>query len=114
LDATDPFWKKKTKCYVLRIKPLVMKRRWRGMSMKRKKNFDEVQHVEKPHETSLSFLPLDEGEVVQPCFPLAHEVEEATSLNDEEFEDPVEAALTFVLLHTKTKRWSFSVILMVL
>jgi hypothetical protein len=66
------------------------------MSIKRKKNFDEVQHVEKPHETSLSFFPLDEGEVFQPCFPPAHEVEEATSLNDEESEDPVEATLTYV------------------
>jgi hypothetical protein len=61
-----------------------MKRRWRGMSIKRKKNSDESQHVEKPHEASLSFLPLDEGEVVHPCSPPAHEVEEATSLNDEE------------------------------
>jgi hypothetical protein len=57
-----------------------MKRRWRGMSIKRKKNSDESQHV----ETSLSFLPLDEGEVVHPCFPPVHEVEEANSLNDEE------------------------------
>jgi hypothetical protein len=48
LDVTDPFEKRKTKHYVLRIKPLVMKRRWRSMSIKRKKNSDEVQHVEKP------------------------------------------------------------------
>jgi hypothetical protein len=48
-----------------------------------------MQHV----ETSLSFLPLDEGEVFQPCFPPVHEVEEEISLNDEEIEDPVEAAL---------------------
>jgi hypothetical protein len=38
LDATDPFERRKTKHYVLRIKPLAMKRRWRGMSIKRKKN----------------------------------------------------------------------------
>jgi hypothetical protein len=57
-----------------------MKRRWRSMSIKRKKNFDEVQHVEKPRETSLSFLPLDEVEVVQPYSPPVHEVEEANSL----------------------------------
>jgi hypothetical protein len=33
-------------------------------------------------------IPLDEGEVVQPCPP--PNVEEAISLNDEEFECPVE------------------------
>ena len=65
--------------------------------MKRNENVDEVWHVEKPHETSLSFLPLDEGEVVQPCLPPAHEVEEVISLNDEEFEDQVEDSLAFVL-----------------
>jgi hypothetical protein len=63
------------------------------MCIKRKKNSEESQHV----ETSLSLLPLDEGEVVQPCFPPVHEVEKAISLNDEEFEDQVEAALAFVL-----------------
>jgi hypothetical protein len=51
---------------------------------------------------------------VQPCFPPTHEVEEAISLNDEEIEDPVEAILASVLPHTKTKRWLFLVILMVL
>jgi hypothetical protein len=51
--------------------------------MKRKKNYDEVQHVEKHHEILLYFLSLDEGEVVQPCFPPTHEVEEANSINDE-------------------------------
>jgi hypothetical protein len=50
-----------------------MKRRWRGMSIRRKKNYDKVQHIEAP----LSFLPLDEVEVVQPCSPPAHDVEEA-------------------------------------
>jgi hypothetical protein len=91
LDATCPFEKRKTKHYVLRINPLAMKRIWRGMSIKRNKNFDESQRV----ETSLFFLPLDVGEVVHPCFPLAHEVEEENSLNDEEYEDPIEAALTY-------------------
>jgi hypothetical protein len=33
---------------------------------------------------------LDEGEVVQPCLPLAHNVEEVASLDDEEFEGLVE------------------------
>jgi hypothetical protein len=93
LDAIDPFGKGKIKHSVLRIKPLVMKRRWRNMSIKRKKNSDEPQHV----ETSLSLLPLDEGEVVQPCFPHVHEVEEAVSLNDEGFGDPVEVIVDFVL-----------------
>jgi hypothetical protein len=87
LDMTYPFEKRKTKHFAVRIKPRVMKRRWKSMPMKRKKNLDEVQHV----EASLSFLPPDEVEVVQPCSPPVHEVEEATSLNDEEFEDPVEA-----------------------
>jgi len=48
----------------LRIKPLVMKRHWRGMSMKKKKNFDEVQHVENPNEMLMSILSLDKDEVV--------------------------------------------------
>jgi hypothetical protein len=33
-------------------------------------------------------IPLDEGEVVQPCLP--PNVEEAISLNDAEFEGPAE------------------------
>jgi len=68
-----------------------MKMIWRGMSMKRNKNFYESQRV----KTSLFFLPLDVGEVVHPFFPLSHEVEEENSLNDEEYEDPIEAALTY-------------------
>jgi hypothetical protein len=78
LDATDLFERRQTKHFVLRIKPLAMKRRWRGMYIKRKKNPDEVQHV----ETSLSFLLLDEDEVVQTCLPPAHEDEEMISLDD--------------------------------
>jgi hypothetical protein len=56
LDATNLFEEKQTKRSVLRIKPLVMKRLCRSMSIKRKKNSDEVQHVEKPRETLVSFL----------------------------------------------------------
>jgi hypothetical protein len=41
------------------------------MPMKRKKNLDEAQHV----EASLYFISLDEGEVVQPFSPPAHDVE---------------------------------------
>jgi hypothetical protein len=93
LDMTDPFEKRKTKHSALRIKPRVMKRRWKSMPMKRKKNLDEAQHV----EASLSLLPPDEVEVVQSCSPPVQEVEEATSLSDEEFEDPVEAAPTSAL-----------------
>jgi hypothetical protein len=97
--------------YALRIKPLVRKRRWRGMSIKRKKNFEEVKNV----ETSFSFLIFSlDGEVFKVCCLPAHEVEEATNLNDEESEDPVEATQPFFFLHTKTKRWSFSIVLMVL
>jgi hypothetical protein len=84
LDMTDPLEEKQAKNYALRIKPLVMKRRWRGLSIKRKKNYDKAQHIEAP----LSLIPLDEGEVVQPCLP--PNVEEAISLDDEEFEGPVE------------------------
>jgi hypothetical protein len=78
LDATNPFWKLQTNHFSLRIKPLVLKRQWRGMSIKKNNNFDEAQHV----EILLYFLLLDEGEVVQACFPPAHEVEEVTNLND--------------------------------
>jgi hypothetical protein len=53
LDATYLSEKRHTKHSALRIKPRVMKRRWRSMPMKRKKNLDEVQHV----EASLSLLP---------------------------------------------------------
>jgi hypothetical protein len=56
------------------------------VSIRRKKNYDKVQHIEAP----LSLILLDEGEVVQPCFPPAHNVEQAISLDDEEFEGPVE------------------------
>jgi hypothetical protein len=99
LDETNPFKMRQTKHSVLRIKPLVMKRRQRGMYIKRKKNYDESQHV----ETSLSLLSLDEGEVVQPCFPPVHEIEESISLNDEEIQDPVEAALASILPAHKDK-----------
>jgi hypothetical protein len=86
LDATNYFEKRRTKRSVLRIKPLVLKRRWRGMPIKRKKNPEEAQHV----ETYLSLLLLDEGEVFEPCSPPAHKVEETRGLND-----PVEAAPSF-------------------
>jgi hypothetical protein len=52
--------------------------------IKRKKNYDKVQHIETP----LSLISLDKGEVVQPCLP--PNVEEAIILDDEEFEGPVE------------------------
>jgi hypothetical protein len=63
----------------LRINPHVMKRRWRGMPMKRKRNPDEAQHV----EASLYFLRHDVFEVVEPFSPHVHEVQEATSISDE-------------------------------
>ena len=59
------------------------------MSINIKKIFDEVQYVEKSHETSLSFIPLDKVEVVQPYSP--PEVDETNGINDEEFEDTIEA-----------------------
>jgi hypothetical protein len=42
---TYPFKKGKTKHFAVRIKPRVMKRRWKSMPMKRKNNLDEAQHV---------------------------------------------------------------------
>jgi hypothetical protein len=86
-NESFPFWKKKTKHYALRIKPLVMKRHWRSMSikgdvMKKKNNYDEVPHTENPDETSIPILSLDEDEVAQPCFPPAHKDEEVISPKD--------------------------------
>jgi hypothetical protein len=73
------------------------------VSIKRKNNYDDVKHVEKPHEASLYFLPLDEVEVVHPYSPPTHKVEEETSLNDEESKDPVEVSLTYVFPKHKDK-----------
>jgi hypothetical protein len=70
-----------------------MKRRWKSMPMKRKNNL--MKHNMLRHHYLCSHL--DEVEVVQPCSPPVHEVEEATSLSDEEFEDPVEATPTSTL-----------------
>jgi len=72
-------------------------------SFQEEEYLDEVQHPNEKKETLVTVLPLDEDEVFQPCFPPAHEVEEVISLNDEEFEDPVEAPLAFVLLAHKEK-----------
>jgi hypothetical protein len=77
----DPLEEKRAKHYALRIKPLVMKRRWRGVPIRRKKNSNKAQHIEAP----LYFLSHDEGEVVQPCSPLAHDVEEEINLDYKEF-----------------------------
>jgi hypothetical protein len=66
----------------LRIKPLLMKRHCRGMSMKKNKNCDEVKHAENPYETFVSIFPLDEDEVVHPFFPPTHKYEEVISPND--------------------------------
>jgi hypothetical protein len=45
LDMIDHLEEKRTKNYALRIKPLVMKRQWRGVSIRRKKNSDKAQHI---------------------------------------------------------------------
>ena len=84
LDMTYPLEENQANYYALRIKPLVMKRQWRGLSIKRKKNYDKAQHI----EALLSLIPFDEGEVGRPCLPL--NVEKTISFNDEEFEDLVE------------------------
>jgi hypothetical protein len=78
LDETNLSGKRHMKHSELRIKPCVMKRRWRSMPMKRKKNLDEVKH----DEASSSFLLLDEDEVIQTCLPPSHEDEETIILND--------------------------------
>jgi hypothetical protein len=78
LDGTNLSKKGHMKHYALRIKPRVMKRRWRSMPMKRKMNLDEAQHV----EASFSLFLLDEDEVIQTCIPHAHEDEETISLDD--------------------------------
>jgi hypothetical protein len=83
----DPFRKSDMRRSALRIKPLVMKRCWRGMymkkdDMKKNKNSNEFQHVENLDETLMPILPLDEDEVVHPSFPPAHKYEEAISLDD--------------------------------
>jgi hypothetical protein len=72
------------------MNPLVMKRKWRGMLIKGKNNYDESQHV----DTSLSFLPLDVGDIVHHFFLHMHEFEDPNSLTNGEFEDLVEDALT--------------------
>ena len=76
LDMIDPLEENQEKNYKLRIKPLVMKRRWRGLSIKIKKNYDKEKHV----KAQLSLITIDEGEVVQPCLP--PNVEEAINLDD--------------------------------
>jgi hypothetical protein len=63
--------------------------------MKKKKNSREVPCTENLDETSTSILLLDEDEVVQPCFPPAHQDEEVISPNDandfvEDFSDTVD------------------------
>jgi hypothetical protein len=75
---TGPLEEKKAKNYALRIKTLVMKRRWWGLSMRRKNNYDKAQHIEVP----LSFISLDDGEVVQTCLPPAHKDNGTISPND--------------------------------
>jgi hypothetical protein len=51
-------------------------------SCQEKEDLDEVQHPNEQKETLVFVLPLDEDEVVQPCFPPAHEDEEVISPND--------------------------------
>jgi hypothetical protein len=48
-------------------------------------------------------FPPKEVDVILPCFPPAHEFEEAISLSDEEFEDPNEVIRAFVLITHKDK-----------
>jgi hypothetical protein len=45
LDMIDPLEEKRAKNYALRIKPLVMKWSWRGMSIRRKNIYDKAQHI---------------------------------------------------------------------
>jgi len=68
---TDPLEEKKENNYALRIEPLVMKRRWRGLSTRRNKNYSKEKRIEVP----LYLILLDEGEVAQPCLPSKHNFE---------------------------------------
>jgi hypothetical protein len=80
----------------------------KGGAKKRRKDSNKVQHVEDPDQTLVFILLLDEGELVQPYPPSAHEAQEGISLNnggyiDEEdshealhIEDPVEATTTSI------------------
>jgi len=54
----------------------------KNVAKRRRKNSDKVQHVENLDETFVSVLLLDEGEVVQLCFPPAHADEGVISPND--------------------------------
>jgi hypothetical protein len=45
----------------------------------------------------------EEDDAVLPCFPPAREFEEAININDEEFEDPNESSLAFVIPTHKDK-----------
>jgi hypothetical protein len=84
LDMTYPLEEKKEKSYALIINPPMMKSKWRGLSIKIKKNHDKAPHI----EALLSLILLDKGKVVQPCLP--PNVEEVITIDDEEFEGPVE------------------------
>jgi hypothetical protein len=66
LDATNLFEKEHMKHSALKIKPCVIKRHWRSMPIKRKKNLDEAQNV----EASFSLLLLDEDEAFKLVFLL--------------------------------------------
>jgi hypothetical protein len=52
---------------------------------------------EDPEETLMSIILLDEDDIIQPLYPLLCEVEEENNLNNEDFEDPVEATPTTLL-----------------
>jgi hypothetical protein len=98
---TDTLEEKQEKKYALRIKPLVMKRRWRGLYIKRNTNYDKEQHI----EALLSLIPLDEGEVVKSCSP--PNVEEVIISMMNNLKVQLNMSMHLLLLHTKTKRWSF-------
>jgi hypothetical protein len=107
LDATDLSRKMHVKHSTLRIKPCVMKRRWRSMPMKRKNNLDEVQHV----EALFSLLLLDEDEAVQTCLPPAHEDEETISLDDTDLvQDPFDMVDLHIddFIQVGRRRWDVS------
>ena len=75
------------------------------MSIKIKKNYDKEQHIEAP----LSLIPLDEGDVVQPCLRPTHNVEEVINLDDEEFEGLFEDIhASAPLAHKNEKMVNFS------
>jgi hypothetical protein len=75
-------------------------------SFQEEEDLYKVQYPDEQKETLIFMFMPKEDDVVLPCFPHACEFEEAISLNDEEFEDPNEVSLAFVLTHEDKEMFS--------